>query len=162
MGRRCGVYRYFSSAEALLLAAASDGLGAFLDDVAARLAAAGSGADVVVEGIAFTVEEIERRTEVALVLAPARGLGARELTSAASVEVGRSLLRNSGTDWEAVGYWSDEELDELVRHMLRILQSLVVDPGNPPLRGPALRRYLRRWMGPAVVAGGGDIDGPVH
>jgi hypothetical protein len=116
-----------------------------------RLASKRSAADVVVEGIAYTVEEIERRTEVALVLAPAGGFGARELTSVMAVEVGRSLLRETQIDWGANGYRSDNELDDLVRYMLRVLQSLVVEPGNPPLRGKALRRLLSRWVAPAVV-----------
>ncbi|HET6953099.1 MAG TPA: TetR/AcrR family transcriptional regulator [Acidimicrobiales bacterium] len=149
------VYRYYPSAEGLLLAAASEGLASFLDDIAARMAISSDPAEVVVEAIAFTVEEIERRSEVALVLAPARGLGSRELTSVAAVEIGRSLLEGTRVDWRAAGYEDGVELEGLVRHMLRMLQSFVVEPGSPPLRDEALRAYLRRWVGPAVALGGG-------
>jgi len=145
------VYRYFPSAEGLLLAAASEGLASFLEDIAERMAISDDPAEVVVEAIAFTVEEIENRTELALVLAPARGLASRELTSAVAVELGRSLLAGTRVDWAAVGYRSEAELDDLVRHMLRMLQSFVVDQGTPPVRGEALRVYLRRWVGPTVV-----------
>lgn len=146
------VYRYYPSAEGLLLAAASDGVASFLDDIAARMATSTDPAEVVVEAIAFTVEEIDRRSEVALVLAPARGLGSRELTSVAAVELGLSLLEGTQVDWRAAGYRDEHEREDLVRHMLRMLQSFVVDPGSPPLRGDDLRAYLRRWVGTAVVA----------
>lgn len=146
------VYRYYPSAQGLLLAAASEGVASFLDDIAARMATSTDPAEVVVEAIAFTVEEIDSRSEVALVLAPARGLGSRELTSVAAVEVGRTLLAGTQVDWRAAGYAGDGELEGLVRHMLRMLQSFVVEPGSPPLRGEALRAYLRRWVGPTVVS----------
>jgi AcrR family transcriptional regulator len=145
------VYRYFPSAEGLLLAAASDGVTSFLDDIAALISDLDDPTEVVSQGIAFTVEEIERRVEVALVLAPSRGLSSRELTSMYAVDVGRSLLLGSRVDWRAAGYESDDALDGLVRHMLRTLESFVVDPGRPPLRGDELRAYLTRWIGPAVV-----------
>ena len=35
---------------------------------------------------------------------------------------------------------------------LRVLQSLVLDPGTPPRSGPALRDFLRRWVGPAIAS----------
>ena len=42
---------------------------------------------------------------------------------------------------------------QLVEQMLRSLQSFLVDPGAPPRSGADLRRYLHRWVGPAVTAG---------
>lgn len=144
------VYRYFASADALLLAAASDGIDAFLDDIAARIASSRDPAEVVVEGIAFTYEEIGRRTELAQVLAPARGNGPREVTSDVAVDFGRTVLEATAVDWPAVGFPDDADVEELARFMLRILQSLLVDPGEPPLQDEALRAYLRRWVGPAV------------
>ena len=41
---------------------------------------------------------------------------------------------------------------ELVEFMLRIFQSLVIDPGRPPHRGKELRAFLRRWVAPAISA----------
>ena len=43
------------------------------------------------------------------------------------------------------------ELDELGEFTLRMLQSLVLDPGTPRRSGSALRGFLRRWAGPAIV-----------
>ena len=83
------VYRYYPSAEGLLLAAASEGVASFLEDIAAQVGISADPAEVVVEAIAFTVEEIERRSEVALVLAPARGLGGIGLARAGLQRSGR-------------------------------------------------------------------------
>ena len=149
---RATVYRYYPSAEALLLAAASDGLESFLNDIADGLSSVEDPEHAVVEGIASTLEEIGRRTEVALVLGPRRGgAGPREMTSAVAVELGRNVLESAPVDWDAAGYRSADDLDALAEFMLRILQSLVVDPGNPPLTGDRLRAYLHRWVGPAVT-----------
>ncbi|MBX3314015.1 MAG: TetR/AcrR family transcriptional regulator [Actinobacteria bacterium] len=147
---RATVYRYFPSAESLLLAAVSDGLSSFLDDITGRLSAIDDAAEVVVEGIAFTAEEIERRVEVALVLESGRGAGRKEMTSEAAIELGREILTATGVDWAAHGYRSAEDLDELVVFMLRNLQMLVLDRSEPSLAGPEVRAYLRRWVGPAV------------
>jgi hypothetical protein len=32
----------------------------------------------------------------------------------------------------------------------RVVQSFVIDPGRPGRRGAELRRYLRRWVAPAL------------
>lgn len=149
---RATVYRYYPSAEALLLAAAAEGLTTFLDDIAEPLATMTDAADVVVEGIAFTFEEIERRTELAMVLSPSRALSQREMTSVVAVELGRSVLQTTRVDWAEAGFATDDDLDALASFMLRILQSLVVDPGDPRLEGPDLRAYLRTWVAPAVEA----------
>ena len=148
---RATVYRYYPSAEALLLAAASGGVESFLDDIADGLSSVEDPEHAVVEGIAYTLEEIGRRAEVALVLAPPRGPGPREMTSAVTVELGRNVLESAPVDWYAAGYRSADDLDALAEFMLRILQSLVVDPGDPPLTGDRLRAYLHRWVGPAVT-----------
>ena len=46
------------------------------------------------------------------------------------------------------------ELDELAEFALRVLQSLVLDPGTPRRSGSALRGFVRRWAGPAIACGG--------
>jgi hypothetical protein len=54
-------------------------------------------------------------------------------------------------DWAGLGF-GDPDLDELAEHLLRIIQSFIIDPGRPPRTGEALRGYLRRWVGAAVVS----------
>jgi hypothetical protein len=59
------------------------------------------------------------------------------------------MLRQFDVDWAGLGF-SDADLDELAEHLLRIIQSFVIDPGRPPRRGEALRDYFRRWVGAAI------------
>ncbi|PRC52759.1 TetR family transcriptional regulator, partial [Mycobacterium sp. ITM-2017-0098] len=42
------------------------------------------------------------------------------------------------------------DLDQLSEHLLRIIQSFVLDPGRPPRHGEELRAYLSRWVGSAL------------
>jgi len=145
------VYRYFPSTQALLVASVSDGIGQFLDDIALHLRDESSPAEAVIEGIAYTYEQIHRRPDLSLLLA-AGGRATQEVTSATSLELGRSILERLPVDWAAAGY-DDDELTGLVELMLRTLQSFVLDPGRPPRTAEEFRAYLRRWIGPAVEAG---------
>jgi AcrR family transcriptional regulator len=144
------VYRYFPSVRALLVASVEEGIGDFLDEIAAHLAHQTSPAEAVVEGIAFTYEQIHHRADLALVLAANAG-SVHEVTSDTSITLGRSILDRLPVDWAAAGY-DDAELSGLVELMLRTLQSFVVDPGDTAGTPETLRAYLRRWVGPAVDA----------
>lgn len=144
------VYRYFPSTHALLVASVSDGVGEFLDAIAEHLRDESSPAEAVIEGIAYTYEQIHRRADLSLLLA-ASGSSAQEVTSETSLSLGRSILDRLPVDWVAAGY-DNVELNGLVELMLRTLQSFVVDPGDPPQSPGEFRAYLRRWVGPAVSA----------
>jgi hypothetical protein len=48
-----------------------------------------------------------------------------------------------------MGY-TEETLDELVEFLLRIIQSMVIAPREPPRSGTELRTFLRRWITPAI------------
>ena len=143
------VYRYYPSSQALLTASVSDGIDAFLDDIARHLRRTTDPADAVVEGIAYTYEQMQQRPDLALLLATAGG-PTQEITSPTALALGRSILERLPVDWSAASY-RDEELNELVELMLRTLQSRIVDPGTPPRSARQLRRYLHRWIGPAVA-----------
>ena len=73
------------------------------------------------------------------------------VTSDIAIGFGRSILQRFDIDWPAAGF-ADRELDGLVEFMLRILQSLILDPGRPPRTGASLRQYLRECVAPAVRA----------
>lgn len=148
------VYRYFKTTDDLLTATALDGTAAFLDRVEAHLRRrSGTPEDAVVEGVAFTLEQLPREPYLGLLLAPGRlsrfSLG---ITSEVAISLGRSIVDRFPVDWKSYGY-TDADLDELVEQMLRMTQSLVLDPGTPPRHGARLRTYLRRWLGTPVVAG---------
>ena len=68
------------------------------------------------------------------------------VTSDVALDFAHSMLRRFDVDWAGLGF-TDAELDELAEHLLRIIQSFVIDPGRPPRQGDELRDYLRRWVG---------------
>ncbi|MEU1209938.1 TetR/AcrR family transcriptional regulator [Nocardia sp. NPDC005825] len=145
------VYRYFPSAEALLTATAIAQTEHFLDVLSARLVEIRDPATAVVEGIAYTLERLPEEKYLGLLLRPGRASAfSAGVTSDTAQAFGRSLLERFSVDWAAAGI-SDTALDELVEHMLRIVQSFVIDPGRPPRRGAELRAYLSTWVGPALT-----------
>lgn len=146
------VYRYFPSTDALLVAAAMAAANGFLDRLAAHLVGVTDPSEAVTEGIATALEWLPHDKHMGLLLAPDRDNAfTATVTSDVAVQFAHSLLRRFDVDWAAVGF-SDDDLDELAEHLLRIIQSFVIDPGRPPRRGDQLRRYLRRWVGAALTA----------
>ena len=144
------VYRYFPTAHALLIASVAEGVNQFLDDITDHLSAETSPAEAVIEGIAYTYEQVLHRTDLSLLIA-ASGSSPNDVTSETAVALGRSILNRTTIDWATAGY-DDDELNGLVELMLRTLQSFVVDPGDPPRSPDQFRVYLRRWVGPVVTA----------
>ncbi|MDV3129366.1 TetR/AcrR family transcriptional regulator [Mycobacterium sp. 21AC1] len=146
------VYRYFSSTEALLVAAAVHAATDFLDRLATHLQGVTDPVEAVTEGIATALEWLPKDKHIGLLIAPGRADAHTEsVTSDVALRFANAMLRKFDVDWRGLGY-GDEDLDELAEHLLRIIQSFVIDPGRPPRTGEALRSYLRRWVGSAVVA----------
>ncbi|WP_406691238.1 TetR/AcrR family transcriptional regulator [Saccharopolyspora sp. ID03-671] len=149
------VYRYFPTTEGLLNAAANQAVADLTTDlvehVRAHLAATGGDAgDAAVEVVAYVFEHLRDDPALNRLLAPGRMSGTvANLTSSASIEIGRDLITGFGIDWDSLG-WDEQQRRELVEHLLRTLQSLVLDPGDPPRAGPELRAYLQRWLAPAL------------
>lgn len=145
------VYRYFPSTEALLVAAAVHAASDFLDRLAAHLAGIADPVEAVTEAIATALEWLPKDKHIGLLIAPGRADSHTEsVTSDMAVDFARAVLRRFDVDWQGLGF-TDTDLDELAEHLLRIIQSFVIDPGRPPRTGPELRAYLRRWVGSAVV-----------
>lgn len=125
----------------------------FLDRLADHVAPLKDPADAVTEAVAFTLEQLLVERYLGLLLtgdeAPTH---ARGVTSETAMAFGRSILDRFSVDWETAGY-DDSLLTELVEHMLRTVQSLVLDPVGRARNGVELREYLRRWVGiPALLA----------
>ena len=146
------VYRYYRTTEDLLTATAIDAAAAFLGRLEAHLARREwTPAEAVVEGIAFTIEQLPREPYLGLLLSPGRiSTFSQDFTSETALTIGRAVIERFPIDWRANGFDSSD-LDELVEHMLRMTQSLIVDPGTPPRTGIALRGYLHRWLAPAIT-----------
>ena len=150
------VYRYFPTTDDLLNAAAMAAVVELQHDLTAdvrrHLAAGADAADAVVEVVAFVYEHLRDDPALNRLLAPGRIAGTLAgLTAPSSIRLGRSLLAGFGVDWAAQG-WDPGRQHELVEHLLRTLQSLVLDPGDPERSGTELRGYLQRWVAPAVRA----------
>lgn len=146
------IYRYFASTDDLLRATAIDAAGEFMERLTSHIADIRDPATAIVELVAYALEHLPSERYIGLLLTSDRvGTFAPGVTSSTAMAFGHSLIRRVNVDWESAGIGAPL-LDEWVEHLLRILQSLILDPGNPPRAGAGLRRYLARWILP-VAAG---------
>ncbi len=153
------VYRYYPSTEALLVAAAVHAADDFLERVAEHLRGFTDPVDAVTEAIATALEWLPKDKHLGLLLAPGRAdEHTVSVTSDVALQFANRMVRRFDVDWSGLGF-SDGELDELAEHLLRIIQSFVIDPGRPPRTGQDLRGYLRRWVGGAIFPIRGDLGG---
>lgn len=144
------VYRYFPSTEALLVAGAVHAATDFLDRLASHLQGITDPVEAVSEAIATALEWLPKDKHIGLLIAPGSATAHTEsVTSDVALDFAHSMVRRFDVDWAGLGY-TDDDLDELAEHLLRIIQSFVIDPGRPPRRGDDLRSYLRRWVGAAI------------
>jgi AcrR family transcriptional regulator len=146
------VYRYFPSTEALLQRTALDAAGDFMNRLAARVDHIEDPGEAVVELVACTLEALPAEPYIGiLVSGPRVGAFAWGFTSPLAARFGGLMLGRLHVDWAAQGL-TGPAFDEFVEQMLRIMQSLVIDPGTPPRQGRPLRDYLTRWLWePATV-----------
>jgi len=145
------VYRYFPGNEELLLASAMRSAHGFLDQLAEHISGLTEPAAALVEGVAFAVETLGDDAQFANLLRNGSRSGSTvSLTSDTARAFGRSMLHRLDVDWESQGY-DEDALDELAELGLRTFHSMLVDPGQPPRDGIALRRLLARWLGPAII-----------
>ena len=145
------VYRYFPSTDALLVAAAVHAASDFLERLATHLQGITDPADAVAEAIATALEWLPKDKHIGLLVAPGRpNMHVESVTSEVALQFANEMLRRFDVDWAALGY-SDAVLDEFAEHLLRIIQSFVIDPGRPPRTGPELRDYMRRWVAGSMV-----------
>ena len=69
----------------------------------------------------------------------------------AAVARSRVMLEHTHIDWTAIGF-SGSRMDDLVEFLLRMIQSMVIAPSDPPRTGAQLRGYLRLWIGPILAS----------
>lgn len=149
---RTTVYRYFPDAQAMVRATAERATQQFLDGLADGLAGISDPAEASIEAIALTTERLRAHRRFGLLFAMGgRGESLQVVTSSAALSAGRTIVGQFDVDWTARG-WSPEEIDELVELMLRLVQSLLADPGEPQRSPGELRNYLHRWIAPAITA----------
>jgi AcrR family transcriptional regulator len=145
------VYRYFPSAEALLITSAMRSADGIIDRVAERVRGMTDPVAAMVESVAYAAESLAGDRQFENLLTQRGESGAiTSLTSDTALTFGRSLLRRFDVDWQLHGF-DDAALDELAEVSLRTLHSILIDPGEPPRVGTILRRFVARWLGPAVM-----------
>ena len=149
------VYRYFPTTEDLLDAAAMDAVVELESDLVEHVVEhladrSGDAAEAVVEVVAYVYENLRDDPVLNRLVAPGRiSRTIAGLTAPSSIALGDKLLAGFGIDWSEVGLAENERL-ELVEHLLRLLQTFFLDPGDPERTSEELRAYLRRWVAPAL------------
>jgi AcrR family transcriptional regulator len=144
------VYRYFDSTAALLYATALQAVGPFLDRLNRHVRDFDDPAEAIVEGLAFTIEQLPNELYMGVLLRTGhRSAFASGISSETARSFGRLIIGEHAERWSISGVHA-QRIDELVEWNLRILQSMVLDPGEPPRTPPELRAYLRRWLLPAI------------
>ena len=144
------VYRYFRNTEDLYAAVGRYAVSSFLDELGQRLSKFTDPAQWVVEALATTIDTLPTRPYLTLLLTTGNvDPFAKAVNSPTSVAFGREIFSRAPFDWSTHGL-DKKEIDELIELMLRILQSMVLNPPDPPRSPKALRRYLDRWLAPAL------------
>lgn len=145
------VYRYFPGTEALLLATAMRSGDGFLEHLADHVRGQTDPVTAVVEGLAFAIEHLGEDERIGFMLnRRSQGDVSASLTSDTALTFSRSMLHRYEVDWEANGF-DEAALGELAEFCLRLLYSFLVDNGRAPRDSEALRVFLARWVGPAVI-----------
>lgn len=146
------VYRYFPSAEALMRASALASVAGFLDRLTEQVRGQEDPVEAMTDAVVYTLTEVHRTPHLGILLTPTYSAADPEgITSEEAQAFGMTMIKRFDVDWSQYGY-DDESLRELVEYLLRTMQSFFVSPGHPPRSEEELRRYLRRWMGPAMLA----------
>ncbi|MDP9182557.1 MAG: TetR/AcrR family transcriptional regulator [Actinomycetota bacterium] len=149
------VYRYYRTSEELLDAAALDAVWELVDHLSAHVEeflqdTAVDHADAMVEAVVWVYQHLHDDPVMVRLVSPGRlSSSLRALTAASSLSLGRTLLDEMPIDWQSLGLDGERRAD-LVEHLLRMLQSLVLDPGDRTI--DEQRDYLSRWLAPAVRA----------
>lgn len=148
------MYRYHSSVEDLFSAVGLAALQDFRKRVDEATAGLSDAVSLVVESLAFAIEVVPGEPLLHLLVDAGRDdLYGAMMMSPEVITLCRESVLDERLDWAVLGY-DTEALDELVAMMLRLFHSFVFVPQDPPLRGQELRLWLRRWLGPSILARG--------
>ncbi|MGY4869373.1 TetR/AcrR family transcriptional regulator [Mycolicibacterium elephantis] len=145
------VYRYFPNADALLIASAMRAVDGFIDQVVEHVRGVNDPVSALVECISFAVGTLTGDPQLeGLLTRRQEGEAVTSLTSDTARTFCLSFLGRLDVDWQLHGFDS-AALDELAEMTLRTVQSLLIDPGQPARNDRALRRFVARWLGPAIL-----------
>ncbi|ORW27551.1 TetR family transcriptional regulator [Mycobacterium paraense] len=156
VARRLGVtrqtvYRYFPNADALLIASSMRAVNGFIDQVAEHASGLNDPVTAIVECVSFGIENLYGDPQLESLLTRRHGgETVTSLTSDTAISFCLSVFHRLDVDWTLHGF-DTAGLRELAEITLRSVQSVLTDPGQEPRRGLALRRFLARWLGPAIL-----------
>ncbi|CAN5803327.1 TetR/AcrR family transcriptional regulator [soil metagenome] len=146
------VYRYFPTADALMHAAAVASVEGFLDRLAEAVHGICDPAEAMTEGVLFTLEEVRRTPQLGIPLSePYRNAHPQTLASDEAQTFGMRMITRFDVDWTHYGY-DEAALRELVEFTLRTMLSFFVAPNEPTRSRNELRRFIKRWLGGAILA----------
>ncbi|OLP04043.1 TetR family transcriptional regulator [Mycolicibacterium porcinum] len=146
------VYRYFPTAESLMHAAAIATVDGFLDRLAESVRGITDPAEAMTEGVMFTLEEVARVPHLRIMLSGPQAVASSvNVASDEGQAFGMRMITRFDVDWEKYGY-DEAALRELVEFTLRTMLSFFVAPNEPGRSREELRRFLRRWLGGAILA----------
>jgi AcrR family transcriptional regulator len=146
------VYRYFPTAEALMHAAAIASVDGFLDRLTDAVHGISDPAEAMAEGVLFSLEEVARTPHLGILLSePYVAANSGNLASDEAQAIGLRMLKRFDVDWDKYGY-DEPAQHELVEFTLRTMMSFFVAPNEPGRSREELRRFLKRWLGGAILA----------
>ncbi|PCK25770.1 TetR/AcrR family transcriptional regulator [Rhodococcus qingshengii] len=152
------VYRYFPSADALMRVAAIASVDGYLDRLTTHVSGIEDPVEAMTEGVLYTLTQVHRTPHLGILLTSTNtSLHPEGLTSQEAQAFGMAMINRFDVDWVHYGY-DDASLQELVEYVLRTMQSFFLAPGDPPRSDEELRRYLRRWMGSAIIAQANSVS----
>ncbi|MGE2722169.1 TetR/AcrR family transcriptional regulator [Mycolicibacterium celeriflavum] len=156
VARRIGVtrqtvYRYFPNADALLIASAMRAVDGFIDQVVDHVRGVNDPVPALVECVSFAVENLTGDPQLeSLLTRRQEGEDAISLTSDTATAFCKAFFNRLDVDWQLHGF-DGAALGDLAEIVLRTVQSMLTDPGPPARAGVALRRFVARWLGPAIL-----------
>ncbi|MDV3126633.1 TetR/AcrR family transcriptional regulator [Mycobacterium sp. 21AC1] len=146
------VYRYFPTAEALMHAAAIASVDGFLDRLTVAVRGISDPAEAMAEGVLYSLEEVARTPHLGILLSePYVAANSGNLASDEAQAIGMRMLKRFDVDWDKYGY-DESAQHELVEFTLRTMLSFFVAPNAPSRSRDDLRRFIRRWLGGAILA----------
>ena len=146
------VYRYFATADDLMRAAAIASVDDFLGQLTQRLRGIHDPAEAMTEGVLYALDAVGRTPHLGILLSGSNlNAHSGDVASELARDFGMQMITRFDVDWQRYGY-DEPALRDLVEFTLRIMLSFFVAPNEPARTPDELRRFLRRWLGSAILA----------
>lgn len=145
------IYRHFATTEELLAAAADVALAGWTARIGELTVGFDDPAELLVQAVAYLIERLPEEPLLELLLDTDRArMVSQRMVLSETVSRSRIMLEHTPIDWASLGF-AGPAMDELVEYLLRMIQSMVIAPSDPPRSPAVLRAYLHRWIAPVLV-----------